>query len=105
MVKVRINVIEKNFPIVATFITMAAVNTRLSRIYNIMSVDGYWDVIILNGCMFIITVEMIRRAIVLYMKPITDRVIPYMIKISSRLIRVIAANHRQSNVPGSVPSL
>ena len=38
--QVRVNVIEKKFPIFETLAPVAAVNARLSRMKNVISVDG-----------------------------------------------------------------
>ena len=38
--KIRVNVTDKNSPIIATSLAIAAVNTRLNRIKNGTSVEG-----------------------------------------------------------------
>ena len=58
--KIRVNVMDKNFPSIATSLARTAVNTKPSRIKNVTSVEGLREATILNGCMFIIIIENAR---------------------------------------------
>ena len=55
--------------------------------------------------MLIMAIRKISRKIRAYTKNIIDKVMPKMMKDNGRSNNVIAENHRQSYVPGSVPSL
>jgi cellobiose-specific phosphotransferase system component IIC len=84
---------------------MFAIKKMQSRIINVESVEGYWTVNFLKGERLIVSITKATTATAAYTKYIMDKVSLKMTNKTISSSRVRAENHRQSNVPGSVPSL